>query len=295
MKPTFAVHSYPWYISDWTESETRIELTLAERGLYRELIDRCYKEGSIPDDERKLIALCACDPRDFKRAWPNVRRKFKPTEDGRLEHQRVTDVLLKLENWNEARRKGGYSRQRSSSGKAPVKADDKLTTSFGTSSSPSTTSSSSTTTTPPPNDTPSLNANGMVTDPGGDLCAIFEREFKGEWLPDTWRVFPSHVTASNARAFEANMPLWMKTRKYIDGFGQNSVKFLASQVWLKPPPNNMLAPQWRESDNGGGTVYRDHVPLAMQPRKPGEELPTPEETAEFERTLREKMRAKERG
>jgi hypothetical protein len=46
MKPNLAVHSYPWYIGDWRDSETRM-LNLAVRGLYRDCIDYMYRTGSL--------------------------------------------------------------------------------------------------------------------------------------------------------------------------------------------------------------------------------------------------------
>jgi uncharacterized protein YdaU (DUF1376 family) len=106
-KPNFAVHSYPWYIADWRESETRIDMTLEQRGLYRELLDACYREGSLPNDPRKLIALAGCTPREFSRSWPAVKPKFTESSDGRLENRRVTEVLVGLEHWHEQRRQAG--------------------------------------------------------------------------------------------------------------------------------------------------------------------------------------------
>ena len=52
--------SYPWYIADWRASETRLSLTLAQRGLYRELLDYCYMEGSLPEDRKMLLKIAGC-------------------------------------------------------------------------------------------------------------------------------------------------------------------------------------------------------------------------------------------
>jgi uncharacterized protein YdaU (DUF1376 family)/ribosomal protein L37E len=106
-KPSFALHSYPWYVADWRESETRIEMTLEERGAFREAIDYCYREGSLPNDRRKLLAILACTEEEFTRAWPAVEAQFIKTEDGRLENHRVNEVLPELERWHEQRRKAG--------------------------------------------------------------------------------------------------------------------------------------------------------------------------------------------
>lgn len=100
------IHSYPWYISDWRESPTRRKLTLEQRALYRELLDYCYFEGSLPDDERELCLIALASEKEFKRCWPAVRPSFIE-RDGRLYHQRVSDVRLKLEAWHEQKRNAG--------------------------------------------------------------------------------------------------------------------------------------------------------------------------------------------
>jgi uncharacterized protein YdaU (DUF1376 family) len=88
--------SYPWYIGDWKQSETRITLTLEQRGLYRELIDHCYAEGSIPSDRDMLLKLTASSSREFDRAWPAVRKLFQDIGNGRLCNRKVQDLLPEL-------------------------------------------------------------------------------------------------------------------------------------------------------------------------------------------------------
>lgn len=55
------IQSYPWYIADWRQSETVARMTLSQKGLYRELLDYCYLEGSIPDDRRLLLKIAGCN------------------------------------------------------------------------------------------------------------------------------------------------------------------------------------------------------------------------------------------
>src|SRR6185312_15013477 len=99
-KPTFAVHSYPWYISDWISSETRIDFNMEQRGLYRELLDYCYREGSLPADPRKLAIIAGCSTGEFDRAWPVVEKKFTRAGD-RFIHRKVDEVLFSLEAWRD--------------------------------------------------------------------------------------------------------------------------------------------------------------------------------------------------
>ncbi len=51
------IHSYPWYPKDWRGSETRMRLTLAGRSIYRDLLDHCWEEGSLPTDHRILAGI----------------------------------------------------------------------------------------------------------------------------------------------------------------------------------------------------------------------------------------------
>jgi hypothetical protein len=77
-----------------------------------------------------------------------------------------------------------------------------------------------------------------------DPMERFEANFKGEWLADTWREFPKHVnTPELIEALDINTPMWMQTAKYRGGYGKDSVWFLRSGVWKKPPPREMLAQQ----------------------------------------------------
>jgi len=89
------VHSYPWYIKDWLLSETRFSMTLEERGLYRDLLDQFCDQGSLPTDEKSLIKIAACEPREFKRAWPKVSSKFYKKE-GRYYNRRAEEVVEHL-------------------------------------------------------------------------------------------------------------------------------------------------------------------------------------------------------
>ncbi len=100
------IHSYPWYVGDWRSSETRIVLTLEERGLYRELLDSCYIERSLPTDERLLARIANCSDEEFKRCWPRVKPLFNES-NGRLTHFKVDEVIEKLDGYHEQRKQAG--------------------------------------------------------------------------------------------------------------------------------------------------------------------------------------------
>lgn len=138
------IHSYPWYINDWRSSETRIKLALSERAIYRELIDYCWSEGSMPNEERTLAVICACDLREFKKAWKAVKPLFIE-QDGRLTHHRVAEGRAKLQSWNESRREAG---KKGGLGRAIAQA--KIEATANQELKPSTSTSTSVPKTPPP-------------------------------------------------------------------------------------------------------------------------------------------------
>jgi uncharacterized protein YdaU (DUF1376 family) len=84
------LNSYPWYISDWRDSETRLAMSAAARGIYRELLDYCWLEGSLPTDSDTLVKLSAVTKREFTVHWPRIKQCFKEV-DGRLHNTKVDE------------------------------------------------------------------------------------------------------------------------------------------------------------------------------------------------------------
>ena len=114
--------SYPWYIADWRESETRIRLSLAERALYRELLDYCYLEGSIPTDHVQLSRIAGCSVSEITHHFKVVRDLFY-AKDGRLAHAKVDEVRAKLETYHKQKKHAGAAsgrarRQRALNGRS---------------------------------------------------------------------------------------------------------------------------------------------------------------------------------
>jgi uncharacterized protein YdaU (DUF1376 family) len=100
------IHSYPWYVADWRSSETRIKLSPAERCLYRELLDYCWIEGSLPMEESLLASISAFDPKEFRKCWPAVKPHFFERE-GRLFNRKVDERRPELARWHEQKRNAG--------------------------------------------------------------------------------------------------------------------------------------------------------------------------------------------
>ncbi len=115
------IQSYPWYIADWRESETRIRLSLPERALYRELLDYCYLEGSLPTDPMQLSRIAGCTVGEIKRYLPEVEALFYRKE-GRLFHAKVDDVRTKLEAYHEQKKHAGSASGRTRRARAVERA-----------------------------------------------------------------------------------------------------------------------------------------------------------------------------
>ena len=118
-----------------------MRLALSERAVYRELLDYCWVEGSLPIEEHLLASIVACDLREFRKAWNVVKHLFIE-QDGRLTHHRVNAGRPKLQSWQESRRtagkKGGLGR---AIAQAKVQGIAKLTPKPSTSTSTSTSTS----------------------------------------------------------------------------------------------------------------------------------------------------------
>jgi len=71
------VYFYEWSVSRWLASEARAELDLAARGLYRECLDLCYANGSIPKEPAVLARLCHCTTEEIETLWPRIERHFQ--------------------------------------------------------------------------------------------------------------------------------------------------------------------------------------------------------------------------
>ena len=100
--------SYPWYfgrLANTSLGPAGIS-GLEERGLYRELLDFCYVERSLPTDERSLARIANCSDDEFERAWPRVKILFNEA-NGRLIHHKVDEVLVKLDGYAEQKRQAG--------------------------------------------------------------------------------------------------------------------------------------------------------------------------------------------
>ena len=60
---------YKWFWQDWRANRKIQRMSYIERGLYRELLDECWVEGSIPNDVKELADICGCPDEVMVDAW----------------------------------------------------------------------------------------------------------------------------------------------------------------------------------------------------------------------------------
>lgn len=96
-------HYYDWAFNRWFGSETRARchalkgdypeglLANAAKGIYRDLLDYCAKDGDIPADMEGLAALGGCSVEVIELIWPTIRGKFHAhrRKPGRLVNDEV--------------------------------------------------------------------------------------------------------------------------------------------------------------------------------------------------------------
>lgn len=105
---------YPWYVKDWRSNRKVARMNALERGIYRELLDECWIEGSFADDPEEIAEIAHCTRAEVDVAWPNLWRSFSQRPDGRWVNDKIVRVhmaqLEALARQRDAGRKGGKNR-----------------------------------------------------------------------------------------------------------------------------------------------------------------------------------------
>ena len=114
----------PWYGREFYADENVLVMTLEQEAAYLRLLWNCWQEGSIPQDEAKLAAICKnMSARKFsKNIWPALRGRFEKTSDGRFVHDKVETLREAKEQrrtvWSEAGKLGNAIRWGNGNGQA---------------------------------------------------------------------------------------------------------------------------------------------------------------------------------
>lgn len=82
---------FKWFWQDWRSNRTVQRMTYIERGLYRELLDECWVEGSIPADIESLADICGCPVDVMANAWQVLGKCFRLLE-GRYHNEKLDSL-----------------------------------------------------------------------------------------------------------------------------------------------------------------------------------------------------------
>jgi uncharacterized protein YdaU (DUF1376 family) len=193
------LRSYPWYLDDWRGSEAVAQMNLEEKGMFRELLDRCWELGSLPVDESLLRRFCGGSIWEWKRSWPRVRQQFYEV-DGRLHNSKVDEKRPDIERWkaerSESGRKGANRRWHDSAMAQPLTPECPTT---------STTTSTGTATTSPSEEESKL--TNIRAPEGAQESGKFSHQKNQrsggdrheEWFPAFWKLYPRKVGKLDAQ------------------------------------------------------------------------------------------------
>ena len=98
-----------WWIDRWRKSTAYTDMTLAEQGAYRNLLDELWlREGLLPNDERILAKACG-DALEWQKVRGVVLPKFRLTPDG-YRNDTHDSVMAQAVEFRERQRDKGRAR-----------------------------------------------------------------------------------------------------------------------------------------------------------------------------------------
>jgi len=222
----------PLYVRDILADQHFIVMSLAERGAYMTLLMHCWMDRYIPDDPAQCSRLVGCSEEEMRTAWPAIRRRFKRAKKagllihGRVEEERSACQIRHLRRVQSA--KIGASKRWSindihANGIGPAMPKTCLSVSSSVSSSVS----------------KEKEKSDYDPVPGWDK---FMEEYPGELIPD--RDCPVWMSVMNSPEDEAtlwrNLPAWLSSRKFQEGFAPAAKNFLFDGHWKVPPREPVL-------------------------------------------------------
>src|SRR5581483_8150888 len=120
---------YPWYVQDFRASRKVQRMSYISRGLYRELLDEQFLEGSLPTDLQSLAEICGCPLKVMEKAWPEIQACFQESGgkllNAKLELIRTERDQLRVKR-AQSGRLGGIAKQTQASAKhKPYRREEK--------------------------------------------------------------------------------------------------------------------------------------------------------------------------
>lgn len=98
---------YKWFWQDFRANRKVQRMNYIERGLYRELLDECWADGSLPDDISELAEICGCPNDVMANAWQVLGKCFIDRGDGRLVNEKLESLRTDTDKTRLARAESG--------------------------------------------------------------------------------------------------------------------------------------------------------------------------------------------
>ena len=227
------IYSYPWYFRDWRASDARATMTLAERGLYREILDLCYENGSVTSDEKELAKLIGCSLKSLRNGIKSVAKHLQVLPSGDYSHPKVLESLPDIIRLKESRSNKAKlaASARWQNKKEKLLGSSKNAPSNANGNAPSMKPKNA------PSNAPECLVTVTVTDKNNTVALFTVVE--GLW-PDQltdWdcQNFLSQVDDSTAELFVSNLRLWLQTRKWRDGYRPSFENYCKKGTWKTKP------------------------------------------------------------
>jgi hypothetical protein len=87
---------FKWFVRDYRANRRVQRMGYVARGIYRELLDEEWLEGSLPHDITALADICECPLEVMEKAWPEISPCFQEI-DGRLINIKLESMRTELD------------------------------------------------------------------------------------------------------------------------------------------------------------------------------------------------------
>jgi uncharacterized protein YdaU (DUF1376 family) len=87
-----ALSYYKWLWRDFRANRKVQRMGYIAKGLYRELLDEAWSEGSIPTDMETLADICGCPVEVMTEAWPRIAPCWVDNGHGRLVNEKLDSL-----------------------------------------------------------------------------------------------------------------------------------------------------------------------------------------------------------
>lgn len=254
-----SLHYYEWDVARWSTSQTRDVLDATGRGIYRELLDRCYIQGSIPADPVLQSGIAACTVEQMERYWPLMKHHFRTRKNapGKLENPFANVFRKQFYAYTKQQAKNRSNRRtHKSNADSDIRNDG--CTDVQRSSNLYYKEKNIDIDTKEQWKGENHNGNPPPLPSAVEPFDHFREVFVGAIPDTTWRVFGAVVqSVADLHAVIHNTRLWMRTKRYADGF-HDAEKFLRSGVWRRPPPAKLLQGNMSKAERAMAD-YREEV------------------------------------